>query len=65
MCLVYAELNYTTLNKTRRLTKQEDLSILEYLYLLNFDFSNLILVVNSFTKLITSCYDDINKDDKL
>jgi hypothetical protein len=42
MCLVCAELNHTTLNKTGRLTKQEDLSVLEYLYLLNFNFSNLI-----------------------
>lgn len=39
MCIVYAELNHTTLNKTRRLTKQKDLSILENLYLLNFNFS--------------------------
>lgn len=52
MCLIYAELNHTTLNKTRRLTKWKDLSILENLYLLNFNFSNLILVVNSFTILI-------------
>jgi len=52
MCLVCAELNHTAFNKTRRLTKQEDLSILENLHLLNFNFSNLVLVVNSFTKLI-------------
>jgi len=52
LCLICAELNRTTLNKTRRLIKQKDISILENLYLLNFNFINLVLVVNSFTKLI-------------